>query len=99
MRPSALAPACAIPAAHIPPTSSPCAAHQAPVACARQDKVLVGKVDGAPALKGLLSAFDKRCWIAILFGRLTAADGLRCPRCAPLSPKHCSVSSACTPLI
>ena len=85
MRPSALAPACAIPAIHFPPASSPCAAHQVPVACARQDKDLLGKVDGEAALEALLSAFNKRYWIAILFGRLPAQQGTDAPG-APPSP-------------
>ena len=87
--PSALAPACAIPAEQLPPASSPCALHQAPVACARQDKDFLPKMDAAPALKARSRPSEKRCWNAILLGRLTAADGDRCARCVPLTPAPC----------
>ena len=55
------------------------------MACARQDKDLLGKVDGEAALEALLSAFNKRYWIAILFGRLPAQQGTDAPG-APPSP-------------
>ena len=75
-------------AAHMPPASSPCAAHQAPVAGARLDKVLLGKVDGAPALKACSRPFDNRYWIAILLGRLPAQQGNGARQCPLLAPTH-----------
>ena len=88
MRPSALAPACAMTAAHMPPASSPCAVHQVPVAGAWLDKDLLGKVDGRPALKACSRPFDNRYWIAILLGRLPAQQGNGARQCPLLAPTH-----------
>ena len=77
----------------MPPASSPCAVHQVPVAGARLDKDILGKVDDRPALKACSRPFDNRYWIAILLGRLPAQQGNGARQCPLLAPKHISVSS------
>ena len=72
----------------MPPASSPCAVHQVPVAGARLDKDLLGKVDGRPALKACSRPFDNRYWIAILLGRLPAQQGNGARQCPLLAPTH-----------
>ena len=93
MSPSALALACAIPAAHIPTASSPCAAHQAPVAGARLDKVLLCKMGRRGCLKACSRPFDKSLSRPAFFARLPAQQGDGAARSPLLAPKHISVSS------
>ena len=88
MSPSALALACAIPAAHIPTASSPCAAHQAPVAGARLDKVLLCKMGRRGCLKACSRPFDKSLSRPAFFARLPAQQGDGAARSPLLAPTH-----------
>ena len=93
MSPSALALACAIPAAHIPTASSPCAAHQAPVAGARLDKNVLCKMGRRGCLKACSRPFDKSLSRPAFFARLPAQQGDGAARSPLLAPKHISVSN------